>query len=88
MAAKASWHRYGTKLRHCRPMYSCNVEQNRINCWKSRGGEGHMLQFPIAGDASDSAQRVGCAEVNGGRSLCANCKCDRRRSLSDGHIMQ
>ena len=22
MAAKASWHRYGTKLRHCHPMYS------------------------------------------------------------------
>ena len=21
MAAKASWHRYGTKLRHCHPMY-------------------------------------------------------------------
>jgi len=22
MAAKASWHRYGTKLRHCHPMYT------------------------------------------------------------------
>ena len=21
MAAKTSWHRYGTKLRHCRPVY-------------------------------------------------------------------
>jgi len=21
MAAKINWHRYGTKLRHCRPMY-------------------------------------------------------------------
>jgi len=21
MAAKTSWHRYGTKLRHCDPMY-------------------------------------------------------------------
>jgi len=26
MAAITSWHRYGTKLRHCRPMYSrCTV---------------------------------------------------------------
>jgi len=22
MAAKTSWHRYGTKLRHCHPMYT------------------------------------------------------------------
>ena len=22
MAAKTSWHRYGTKLRHCNPMYT------------------------------------------------------------------
>ena len=22
MAAKTSWHRYGTKLRHCQPVYS------------------------------------------------------------------
>ena len=22
MAAKIKWHRYGTKLRHCRPVYS------------------------------------------------------------------
>jgi len=23
MAAKTSWHRYGPKLRHCHPMYTC-----------------------------------------------------------------
>jgi len=23
MAAKISWHRYRTKLRHCHPMYAC-----------------------------------------------------------------
>jgi len=31
MAAKASWHRYGTKLRHCRPMY-LNTDE-----WRCRG---------------------------------------------------
>ena len=25
MAAKTRWHRYGTKLRHCHPVYSCAV---------------------------------------------------------------
>ena len=25
MAAKTSWHRYGTKLRHCRPMYKRRI---------------------------------------------------------------
>ena len=25
MAAKTSWHRYGTKLRHCHPVYSTST---------------------------------------------------------------
>jgi len=25
MAAKTSWHRYGTKLRHCHPVYKCRT---------------------------------------------------------------
>ena len=28
MATKTSWHRYGTKLRHCHPMYFWNFVQN------------------------------------------------------------
>jgi len=29
MAAKTSWHRYGTKLRHCHPMYRPTERQRR-----------------------------------------------------------
>jgi len=28
MAAKTSWHRYGTKLRHCHPMYNEEIDLN------------------------------------------------------------
>jgi len=31
MAAKTSWHRYGMKLRHCRPMYR-GVRMTRTQC--------------------------------------------------------
>ena len=26
MAAKTSWHRYESKLRHCHPMYTCTYK--------------------------------------------------------------
>ena len=29
MAAKTSWHRYGTKLRHCHPMYIARLQDKR-----------------------------------------------------------
>jgi len=34
MAAKASWHRYGTKLRHCHPILLCIT--NRISTFASK----------------------------------------------------
>ena len=53
MAAKINWHRYGTKLRHCRPMYrptlvtdTCTpdrapaalaVASTRVQLWRRRG---------------------------------------------------
>jgi len=35
MAAKTSWHRYGTKLRHGHPMY----KENRVSRTDVRRGE-------------------------------------------------
>jgi len=32
MAAKTSWHRYGTKLRHCHPMYYTSITISLITC--------------------------------------------------------
>jgi len=32
MAAKTSWHRYGTKLRHCHPMYNKTVKMMHQFC--------------------------------------------------------
>ena len=34
MAAKTTWHRYGTKLRHCHPMYRKN--RNRVESEKQK----------------------------------------------------
>ena len=31
MAAKTSWHRYGTKLRHRHPMYTCKLSINLLS---------------------------------------------------------
>jgi len=31
-AAKTSWHRYGTKLRHCQPLYTVYSEAATIYC--------------------------------------------------------
>jgi len=31
MAPKTSWNRYGTKLRHCHPMYCITIVQNAIS---------------------------------------------------------
>jgi len=38
MAPKTSWHRYGTKLRHCHPMYSIAV-RNKPRCY----GNSHAI---------------------------------------------
>ena len=31
MATKTSWHRYGTKLRHCHPMYYAKMKYTNYN---------------------------------------------------------
>jgi len=34
MASKINWHRYGTKLRHCHPMYlACPAAARRVICF-------------------------------------------------------
>ena len=36
MAAKTSWHRYGTKLRHCHPMYTLVALLQAYIHWKEK----------------------------------------------------
>ena len=48
MAAKTNWHRYGTKLRHCHPMYSCRRREPAIGRYLSpapelNSGQRHAL---------------------------------------------
>jgi len=37
MAAKINWHRYGTKLRHCNPMYIISPEKKEKACHLHNG---------------------------------------------------
>jgi len=45
MAAKSSWHIYGTKLRHCHPMYTTAGAYCRDSC---NGCRGRSLQCTVA----------------------------------------
>ena len=47
MAAKINWHRYGTKLRHCHPMY-CPCERVRVCCQLHSKDFYKMLPFKRA----------------------------------------
>ena len=47
MAAKTSWHRHGTKLRHCHPMYNLWSELSRrklLPTWPRGGGTTEALR--------------------------------------------
>jgi len=65
MAAKTSWHRYGTKLRHCQPMYLARLTPSVINwrpssvelSWHSRSCDGRRLGQFITLSVHRRAQR-------------------------------
>jgi len=44
MAAKTSWHRYGTKLRHCHPIYLLSNSVMVLNLWDVRW-KSHVWNF-------------------------------------------
>jgi len=43
MAAEINWHRYGTKLRNCRPMYIIFTPFLEVFCGRTR----HIVQFSV-----------------------------------------
>jgi len=49
MAAETSWHRYGTKLRHCHPMYilARPADTPQQQAQPQHGGLCDRLLFPV-----------------------------------------
>jgi len=52
MAAKINWHRYGTKLRHCRPMY-----RGRRSNYHPETGTAVLVAYTAAASSSQQQQR-------------------------------
>jgi len=97
MAAKINWHRYGTKLRHCHPMY--DISSSSFFCYVFTFFNSQLQKIHGLPDKwqfckisrqktalTDTLKHKQCLLPHNMHSLAATCWCYKRRTFRDPSV--